>query len=280
MEPSSPLIITGLAGAGMSSTLKILEDLGYEVFDNFPLPLVDQLVEGAGQQPVAIGIDTRTRAYDPDVILEKKHKYNAELVFMTCTLDKLQQRFTETRRRHPQAIDRPVRDGILYEEQLLGPLRVHADFTVDTTDLNIHDLRRVIEARYRPKSGGGLSVTVMSFGFKNGVPREADIVMDVRFLKNPHWDAILQPMNGHDPEVGSYIEADPAYAAFITRFQSLLEILIDGYRREGKHYLTIAIGCTGGRHRSVYVSETLLKWLKNDQWQGRVQAQVLHRDLN
>lgn len=279
MEPSSPLIITGLAGAGMSSTLKILEDLGYEVFDNFPLPLVDQLVDGAGQQPVAIGIDTRTRAYDPDVILEKKHKYKAELVFMTCTLDKLQQRFTETRRRHPQAIDRPVHDGIFYEEQLLGPLRVHADFTVDTTDLNIHDLRRVIEARYRPKSGGGLSVTVMSFGFKNGVPREADIVMDVRFLKNPHWDPVLQPMNGHDPEVGAYIETDPAYAAFIARFQSLLEILIDGYGREGKHYLTIAIGCTGGRHRSVYVSETLLEWVRNVQWQARVQAQVLHRDL-
>ena len=262
----------------MSSSLKTLEDLGYEVFDNFPLPLLTELIKGAGDKPVAIGIDSRTRDFDPEGILSQRDKHRGELVFLSCSLDQLQQRFTETRRRHPQAADRPVRDGILYEEQLLAPLRNGADHIIDTTDLSVHDLRRLVESRYRAQGTGGLSITLMSFGFKHGVPREADMVMDVRFLQNPHWIAELKPQTGHDGDVGEYIEEDPAYFEFTQKFHARLTVLIPRYHHEGKHYLTIAIGCTGGRHRSVFISETLKKWLDREKMPD-ITVKMFHRDL-
>lgn len=274
----APLFITGLSGAGMSSALKVLEDLGYEVFDNFPLSLLDGLLaETSGHpRPIAIGIDTRTRAFDPQAIIEKVQSLKARLLFITCDESVLQKRFSETRRRHPLSGDRPVSAGIKKELSLLYPLRDIADPIIDTTDLSIHDLRRIISGHFEESHKRRLTVTLMSFGYKHGLPREADIVMDVRFLKNPHWEIALRPLTGKDADVQNYISEDKSLAGFMVHFETLLEPLFERYTHEGKSYLTIALGCTGGKHRSVYVAELLAAWT---QQKGIVTA-IEHRDID
>lgn len=270
------LVITGFSGAGMSSALKHLEDAGYEVFDNMPLNLMDTLLENTNTgQSVAIGIDTRTRGFDPQALLQKLHEKKAQLVFLTCDEVELQKRFTETRRRHPMAKDRPVSAGIQAEQDLLRPLMEKADEIIDTSGLSIHDLRRVIDGLFGTENKGRLTVTLMSFGFRYGLPREADIVMDVRFLKNPHWDETLKPMTGKDKAVGDYIETDDAFDPFLHRFRDMIEPLLPRYAHEGKSYLTLAIGCTGGHHRSVYTVEKLGAWLDG----LAVQTHIVHRDM-
>lgn len=272
------LFITGLSGAGMSSALKVLEDLGYEVFDNFPLSLIDNLLEEAGEhpKPIAIGIDTRTRNFDPAAIVEKVQALGAKLMFVTCDEGVLQKRYTETRRRHPLAGDRPVSAGIKKELSLLFPLKEIADPIIDTTDLSIHDLRRIVSGHFEENRKNRLTVTIMSFGFKHGLPREADIVMDVRFLKNPHWDVKLRPFSGKDKNVAEYIEGDSSLEGFLRHFKDMIGPLFDRYSHEGKNYLTIAFGCTGGKHRSVYVSEKVCEWMgaKN------ILTTVEHRDID
>lgn len=277
MSITPPIIVTGLSGAGMSSALKVLEDLGYEVFDNFPLPLVDELLAKTKEdgKPVALGIDTRTRGFDPQRMMQKVQQYNARLLFVTADETVLQKRFTETRRVHPLAADRPVSAGIKKELALLYPLREIADPLVDTTELSIHDLRRVLTGHFGVNKNGNLNITLLSFGFKNGLPREADIVMDVRFLKNPHWEPDLKPMTGQDKPVQDYVAGDAAFKPFLESLKNLLEPLFERYRHEGKNYLTVAIGCTGGKHRSVFVVETLQEWLQ----QKGVNPSAEHRDL-
>jgi len=224
-KPQRPiLIVTGLSGAGMSSALKHLEDLGYEVFDNFPLTLVGPLLEdGAAQErPVAIGLDARTRGFDPDAVIAMSHALRARLVFITADEATLQKRFTETRRRHPLAQDRPASAGIRKEQEWLYGLRGKADEIIDTSMLSVHALRHVIEERFGPDGAGRLTVTLMSFGYKHGMPREADIVMDVRFLQNPHWVPELKPLTGMDEAVGRYIAQDAGFEPFLSRFRDLL----------------------------------------------------------
>lgn len=280
MTPIQPplLFITGLSGAGMSSALKVLEDLGYEVFDNFPLPLLDGLLaeETDHHKPIAIGIDTRTRGFDPQAIIEKVKALSARLIFITCDESVLQKRFSETRRRHPLSGDRPVSAGIKKELSLLYPLRDIADPIIDTTDLTIHDLRRIIGGHFEESHKRRLTVTLMSFGYKHGLPREADIVMDVRFLKNPHWELALRPLTGKDEAVQTYISEDKSLAGFIVHFETLLEPLFERYTHEGKSYLTIALGCTGGKHRSVYVAELLADWVQ----QKNIVTAIEHRDID
>lgn len=279
-SPSHPplLFVTGLSGAGLSSSLKVLEDLGYEVFDNFPLTMIDTLLSETPHngKPVALGIDARTRGFDPQALIDKVHALNARLAFITCDENVLQKRFTETRRRHPLAGDRPVSAGIKKELSALYPLRGIADPVIDTTDLSIHDLRRIVSGHFEENKGRGINVTVMSFGFKNGLPREADIVMDVRFLKNPHWDDALRPLTGKDEAVRRYIAEDPYFSNFIQSFKDLLEPLFARYRQEGKSYLTIAFGCTGGKHRSVYVAENIAAWAADK----NIPASIEHRDID
>ncbi len=272
------LFITGLSGAGMSSSLKVLEDLGYEVFDNFPLSLLDGLLAETldHPKPIAIGIDTRTRAFDPQAIIEKVQSLKARLLFVTCDEAVLQKRFTETRRRHPLAGDRPVSAGIKKELSLLYPLRDIADPIIDTTDLSIHDLRRIISGHFEESKRRRLTVTIMSFGYKHGLPREADIVMDVRFLKNPHWEIALRPLTGKDADVQTYIGQDKSLKSFLLNLETMLEPLFERYTHEGKSYLTVALGCTGGKHRSVYVAELLADWV---QQKGIVTA-IEHRDID
>ena len=271
-----PVIVTGLSGAGLSSVLKSLEDLGFEVFDNLPLELVPALLEDTrDKNALAIGIDTRARGFSPEAVAKTARSIDAFLVFITCDDAVLQKRFTETRRRHPLADGQPVSTGIQKERTLLKPLEAKADLAIDSSALSIHDLRHILEGHFGSRLENTLTISLVSFGFRHGLPREADIVMDVRFLKNPHWDKNLKPKTGLDQDVGNYIESDPGLADFMKHFQSLIEPLIPRYTHEGKHYLTIAIGCTGGQHRSVYVAEKLGEWLKA----AGTPAHIAHRDL-
>jgi UPF0042 nucleotide-binding protein len=274
----SPLIVTGLSGAGMSSTLKHLEDMGYEVFDNFPLSLVQQLVmdpAGSGHS-MAIGIDTRSRVFSPEALLETVQGQNAQLLFLTADEAVLQRRFTETRRRHPLARDRPVSAGIRREMEWLHPLKAAADQVIDTSELSIHDLRRMLDKSFGRMQTGRLTVTLLSFAFRHGLPREADMVLDARFLRNPHWEKSLKPLTGLDEKVRAYIQADDAFEPFLRHIQDLLGPLLPRYAQEGKSYLTIAFGCTGGKHRSVTLVEMLKPWLENQGFDVNSQ----HRDLD
>lgn len=272
------LIVTGLSGAGMSSSLKHLEDLGYEVFDNFPLALVGPLHDDpdTADRPIAIGIDTRTRGFDPEALQATVTGLQAQLVFITADETVLQKRFTETRRRHPLAEDRPASAGIKKEQEWLYTLKEQADEVIDTSMLSIHDLRHVLEDRFKLKDKGKLTVSLMSFGYKHGTPREADIVMDIRFMRNPHWVPELKPLTGLDKAVGDYVAQDESFAPFLDRFKDLIAPLLPRYAHEGKSYLTIAIGCTGGHHRSVYTVEKLKPWLAD---QGFV-THIFHRDVD
>ena len=277
------LFVTGLSGAGLSSALKALEDIGYDAIDNLPLPLLETLM-GQGdllRRHMAVGIDSRTRGFNAAAVVARRDEIQAQgtleaqILFLECGDEVLARRFTETRRRHPLALDRPVADGVTMERQLVSPLADAADVTIDTTDLNIHDLRRVVEGHFGVHTDHGLHVFVTSFSFKKGIPREADLVFDVRFLKNPHYDPELQPLTGKDKPVGEAIMADPDFASFEANLQGLLKPLLPRYQAEGKRYLTIAIGCTGGRHRSVFISERLGGALGD----VGVPLQVRHRDL-
>lgn len=254
------IFVTGMAGAGISTTLKILEDCGFEVFDNFPLGHVKSLLNEKGyhDRPVAFGVDSRTRAFGPDRVIQIAKENNGQILFLNATNATLQKRFSETRRTHPLAKDRTVMDGIIYERQWLDPLIKAADMAVDTTDLSVHDLKAIIGAQFKSNSTiKNLSVSVMSFGFKNGVPREVDMVLDVRFLKNPYWDAALKPKTGHNKDVQNYIQSDENCDEFYNKIADLIGFLLPNYTAEGKSYFTIAFGCTGGKHRSVYMAERL-----------------------
>lgn len=270
------VFVTGLSGAGLSSALKILEDLGYEVFDNFPLSLIDDLMKDkSAGKPIALGLDTRTRGFHPQTIIQKAADYAARLIFITCDEGVLQKRFTETRRLHPLAADRPVSAGIKKELAMLHPLKMAADPVIDTTELSIHALKRILKGYMAAPSAQTINLTLLSFGFKNGLPREADIVMDVRFLKNPHWEEDLRPLTGVDKAVQTYIAKDAALAPFLANFKAMIDPLLDRYALEGKRYLTIAIGCTGGKHRSVYVATLLGAWLE----QKNLPVTIDHRDM-
>jgi len=277
------VLVTGLSGAGMSVALKALEDLGYESVDNLRLSLVSALVQQveSGNRPLAIVIDSRTRDFSADAFVEqvealrRRADLNVTLLFLECGDEVLQRRFTETRRRHPLALDRPVPDGIQRERALLAPLRETADLSIDTTSLSIHDLRRQLGGRFALDAEPGLLVSVMSFSFRQGLPREADLVFDVRFLTNPHWDPALRPLTGQDEAVAHRVASDPDFPAFFANLTGLLQPLLPRYNQEGKSYLTIAVGCTGGRHRSVYVAERLAAWLRD----MGVKTGLSHRDL-
>lgn len=283
------LLITGLSGAGKSSVLKALEDIGYEAVDNLPFALLPDLMATvddnpahAGNRGLAIGIDSRTRAFQVKRF-EARHqtlKANpgvfASLVFCDCDDEVLRQRFTETRRAHPLAGDGPAIAGIRRERRIMERLRDRADFVFDTTDLRIGDLRRMVRGNFSLEREPSINITVMSFSYRRGLPRESDLVFDVRFLANPHYDKVLRSRTGLDPEVGAFIASDPACDPFLDQVTSLLLSLLPQYENEGKAYVTIAFGCTGGRHRSVYMAEQLSTMLDG----GGYSARIIHRELD
>ena len=277
------VLVTGVSGAGKSSALKALEDMGFEAIDNLPLSLLGRLVAPGGfPHPIAAGIDIRTRDFGADAFLEQIAQLRAradvdvKVLFMDCDDQVLNRRYAETRRRHPLAIDRPVADGIRQERNLLAPLREQADVVMDTSEMSLGAQKAAMEDHFGAQGDPGLPIFVVSFSYKNGVPRDADLVFDVRFLRNPHYDLNLRPLTGQDEAVGEHVAGDPDFEGFFNRLTDLLEPLLPRYAEEGKSYLTIAIGCTGGRHRSVYVSERLGAWLTE---KGE-KARVRHRDLD
>lgn len=276
------LIVTGLSGAGKSSILRVLEDLGHEVVDNPPLNLIQALASRAGQN-LAIGIDVRSRGFEASRVLEELERLRllpdctVQLLYATAEPEILLRRFTATRRRHPLVTSGTILPGIEQEIALLAPLRANADLVIDTSDLPSPELRQLIETRFGNTGGEGLTVALMSFAYPSGLPREADMVFDARFLRNPHYDPALQPMTGLDEAVVQYVKSDPAYPAFFGHIQSLLELVLPRFVAEGKKYATIAVGCSGGRHRSVTIVEELARILPKTVPVGPMM--VLHREL-
>jgi UPF0042 nucleotide-binding protein len=279
-------MITGLSGAGRATCLRALEDVGYVAVDNLPLTMVAALFRPTpgtpdDTYPVAIGIDVRTRGFDVARVLacvrdlRGRDDLDARLLFLDCDNDVLLRRFTETRRSHPLAQDRPVLDGIVDERRMLGALRDHADMTIDTSMLGPHELKQLLQGHFGHASQG-LRLSVMSFSYRRGLPREADLVFDARFLRNPYWESTLRRLSGRDPLVRRYVARDPDYPRFVAGLQDLLDSLLPRFEREGKSYLTVAVGCTGGRHRSVVVAEHLADRLRR---QGRPLV-LTHRDID
>jgi UPF0042 nucleotide-binding protein len=282
------VIITGLSGAGRASILNMLEDLSFETVDNPPLAVLEALL-GDGDLPIAVGVDTRSRGFDPQALLKILERLrlrpdlDTTLLFAAAEDAVLLRRYTETRRRHPLAPGGPlgtrVQDGIAREILLMAPLREAADLLVDTTDVPLPELRRRMEARFRPEGAPGLSITVQSFGFPKGLPREADLVFDLRFLRNPHYVPALKPLTGRDSGVAEYVAEDSAFLVFWQNLTALLDPLLPRYVAEGKKYLTIALGCTGGRHRSVFVAEKLAAHLSATSAIHGWRVDLAHREL-
>jgi UPF0042 nucleotide-binding protein len=285
--PQRILLVTGLSGAGKSTALRTLEDLGWEVVDNLPLSLLEELLEtplGKGnrrrRRPLAIGVDSRTRDFDARRIvrqiraLASDQRVPVETLYFDCAGSELLRRYSETRRRHPLAPDRPATDGIAAERELMEPLRRWADHVVDTTDTAPNALQQQLRQRFATGAQAP-TLSVMSFGFARGVPRSADNVFDLRFLRNPYWVDSLRDLTGLDEAVGDYVAGDPAYAESIGRIEDLLLFLLPRYGEEGKSYVTVAFGCTGGRHRSVHVAERVATRLREAGFSPTVE----HRDL-
>ena len=297
MNPPAPakrldrlLIVSGLSGAGKSSAMNVLEDLGYDAVDNLPLSLAWQLASdwaqaqrglSEGPQGLAIGVDSRTREFSVARLTEflnwlrARGDMQVELLFLDCDDEVLFRRFTETRRRHPMGPSgQRLRDAITAERVTMRSLHEQCEQVIDTTALSGHDLRALISGHFT-LSASRLAISVISFSYRRGIPREADLLFDVRFLKNPHYDLELRPFSGRNPDVGAFIASDAQFAPALQDYGQLVDRLMAGYTREGKSYLTIAIGCTGGRHRSVFFAESLAMALRG----AGHDAEVWHRDI-
>ena len=282
--PQRVVLVTGLSGAGKGSILRVFEDLDFETVDNPPLDLLEGMVVGTDRH-FAVGVDARTRGFDPAAVLDALGRLRGnpalrpELLYAWASETALLRRYTESRRRHPVATHGRVVDGIEAEARLTARLRSAADLIIDTSNLPLAGLRRMVEHRFAGDPGScgkaGLAVTLMSFAFPAGLPPEADMVFDARFLQNPHYEPELRPLTGLDPAVQAYIEADPDYAHFQDRIAALLNLVLPRFVQEGKKYATIAVGCTGGRHRSVHTAEKLATLLRSGGWH----VAVNHREL-
>ena len=281
------VVVTGLSGAGKSTATKALEDLGFFCIDNLPVMLLPKLLELVSHgtsdevQRLAIVVDAREGRFldsTPAALEEvRREGHQLEVVFFDCADDALLRRFSETRRRHPLSPEGSVQEGIALERGMLTQLRALADQIVDTTRMNVHELRDVITAKFGgPGQDDKLNLTLLSFGFRNGIPPASDLVFDVRFLPNPYFVEGLKPHPGTDPRVAAWVLERMQTQEFLARLESLLQFLIPQYRAEGKSYLTVSIGCTGGRHRSVVLAEELGRRLTEKQ---RANVKITHRDV-
>ena len=275
------LLVTGLSGAGKSTVLDALEDMGWDVVDNLPADLLQQFVNAGGAEcrvaSAAIGMDVRSRGFDPATLAETIRSVQSvkpEILYLDCFGNELLRRFDETRRRHPLAPDRPAEDGIARERQLMAPLQTAADSIIDTTDLSPAELRDELRRRYGGDSDQPV-LTIASFSFARGISRTADLVFDLRFLPNPHWVDELRPLTGLDQPVRDYLAQDPSWGETMGRIESLLIDWIPRYWAAGKSYVTVAFGCTGGRHRSVAAAVEMAERLRA----AGFAPNVRHRDL-
>ena len=276
------ILVTGPSGAGRSTAIRALEDIGYETIDNLPLNLLPQLLEGTRpQRPLALGIDVRNRDFSISTLVEtieglsRDHGIKAEMLYLDCKADVLMRRYSETRRRHPLSPTEDVGTGIDREIELLKPFRHRADLLLDTSELTPHELKAQILQLLDAYSKQQLAISIHSFSYKYGIPPGVDMIIDVRFLRNPHWDADLRGKDGRDEKVAAYILDDPRFEMFFEKISSLAQMLLPAYIEEGKAHLSIGFGCTGGQHRSVMVTERLAAALTNAGWE----VSIRHREL-
>jgi RNase adapter protein RapZ len=281
-RPAELVVITGMSGSGKASVLKAFEDLGYYCVDNLPVGLIPQFAELVGQsaqiKSTALVVDVREgeQLQDlPEIVKSVKRMLPTKMIFLEAEDPILLRRFSETRRPHPLGRNAPVRASLTAERKRLQPIRAIADLVIDTSKFNVHELRAYITERFhKQESGKNILVSCVSFGFRHGVPQDADLVFDVRFLPNPHFLPEFRPLTGRDPKVARYIRSFPQTREFIRRISELLVYLLPHYIREGKSYLTISFGCTGGQHRSVMMAEEVGKLLRK----AGYRVKVVHRD--
>ena len=276
------VLVTGPSGAGRSTAVHVLEDLQFEAIDNMPLTLIPRLLEGPGpDRPLALGVDTRNRDFSTAGLVEliatltERPGIALTVLYLDCRSEVLLRRFSETRRRHPMAPAESPETGVTRELELLVPIRRRADILIDTSDLNVHQLREEIERWFAPGGDTRLAVSVQSFSYKRGLPRGIDMVFDCRFLRNPYWQPELRARDGRDPQVAAHVAADPRFGPFFDRVLDLTRLLLPAYVEEGKSHLSIGFGCTGGQHRSVAMAETLAKALAA----AGQQVSIRHREL-
>ena len=287
-EPGSGIdvvLVTGLSGAGRGTAAKVLEDLGWYVADNIPPELIARMVDlglaaGSRITQLAVVMDVRSRGFTGDLEWVRKdlatRNIHPRVLFMEASDEILVRRYENNRRSHPLQGNQTLAEGIAAERAMLAPVRASADLIIDTSSLSVRSLRESIERAFGGETVAQTSVTVESFGFKYGLPMDADMVMDVRFLPNPHWVDELRPQTGQHPAVRDYVLSQPGAMEFLQTYHQLLDLVVDGYSREGKRYMTVAIGCTGGKHRSVAITEALAALLEKNQ---QLSVRVLHRDL-
>ncbi|MCU0900268.1 MAG: RNase adapter RapZ [Cypionkella sp.] len=267
------VLVTGPSGAGRSTAINAMEDLGYEVIDNLPLSLVPRLVEGEPTaQPIALGLDVRNRDFAAASLIElidsltRDPRVQLSVLYLDCQPAVLVQRYSETRRRHPLARSQSPEEGVEREIDLLAPIKARADHLIDTTDLTIHGLKAEVARWFGQGHGPSLAVSVQSFSYKRGVPRGVDMVFDCRFLRNPHWEPGLRQADGRDSRVADFVRADPRFAEFYLKLQDFVQFLLPAHLAEGRSHVSIAFGCTGGQHRSVAVAEMLCDTLAETGW--------------
>ncbi|WP_281967640.1 RNase adapter RapZ [Roseovarius nanhaiticus] len=288
------VLVTGPSGAGRSTAIHALEDMGFEAIDNLPLSLLPRLLApsdsdvaapSAPARPMALGVDPRNRDFSAEAVIDAVDRLQArgdrhvQLLFVDCNQDVLLRRFSETRRRHPLAPAESALVGIVRETDLLRAVRTRADILIDTSELSPQQLRAELEQWITPGDAARLAVSVHSFSYKRGLPRGIDMVFDCRFLQNPYWQPELRAMNGQAPEVAAYVAADPRFDDFLNSLTSMMKLLLPAFEAEGKSYLSVALGCTGGQHRSVAMAETLARTLAQEGWQVSIRHRELERGL-
>jgi len=276
------VLVTGPSGAGRSTAVNVLEDIGYETIDNLPLSLLPRLLDGPPiSHPLALGIDVRNRDFSTAALIEAIDRLTdttgieVEVFYLDCRPDVLERRYSETRRRHPLAPAESPEEGIKREIDLLKPIHARADILLDTSEMTPHELRAEVEKWFAPNTGQRLAISVHSFSYKRGLPRGVDMIFDCRFLRNPYWEPSLRGLNGKDAKVAHYVEEDVRFQSFFDKVADLAQMLLPAYIDEGKAHLSIGFGCTGGQHRSVTVTERLASALGEAGWQ----VSVRHREL-
>ena len=285
-EKQDLILVTGPSGAGRTTAVRALEDLGYEVIDNLPLSLLDRLIKGSPiERPLALGLDVRNRDFTVNAVIDTIDRLsidpdiNLKVLYLDCADDILIRRFSETRRRHPLADRADPIVGIQKEKELMVPIRARAEFLLDTSAMSPHEARLEVQNWFSTDPADLLTVSIQSFSYKRGLPRGLDFVFDCRFLRNPHWDADLRQLDGTDERVQAYVSQDTRFEQFSSQIKSMVELLLPAFRDAGKTHLSIGFGCTGGQHRSVTMTELLSKTLADNDWRVSKRHRELERRM-